>query len=121
MSAALKQTLARAALLGAAVTAVLAAAGGGFGPLAAGAAVGAGAGLVTLALRWRGVSASISKQDLPARWKSALFYSFAKLGVAFAAMALGAAMGPAGAVGALAGLLTSNAAAVWEGLAAREG
>lgn len=96
--------------------AAAAAAEGGVGAFTAGAAIGAAGSLLILVLRFKSVSCVLGASGKGEAGRGAFLYSIAKLGVAFLALAAAVQLGPAGALGALAGLLTTAAAAVAEGI-----
>jgi len=111
-----RRLVAWSALSGAVVVAGAAAFEGSPGALTAGAAMGAAGSFATLALRVRSVGKILAAPGRSEAGRSAYLHSLAKLAVAFAVMAAAVQMGAAGAVGALLGLLTTPAAAVWEGV-----
>ncbi len=87
---------------------------GRIGAFALGAAIGAAGSFGILTLRVASVSRVLSLGGGRPAARNAFFYSLGKLALAGVALSLGALMGTAGAVGALAGLFATAAGAIGE-------
>ncbi len=107
--------------VGGAIVLAAAALDRGTGALSGGALLGVAASFAILALRIASVSKIIAAPTKREAGRGAFLYSLGKLGVAFAALSLGALGGAMGAAGVLAGLFSGAVATVLEGISTAKG